>query len=51
VAKIYVCVWWGERKAERKKEEKFKLEEVFDTIRNTPSFSLNNSFTSNKVDL
>lgn len=33
------------------KGRKLKLEELFDTIRNTPSFSLNNFFTSNKVDL
>lgn len=48
----FVCAYGREEERQgRRKGRKFKLEELFDTIRNTPSFSLNNFFTSNKVDL
>lgn len=44
----FVCVYAREGESGGRRGRKLKFEELFDTVRNTPSFSLNNFFETTR---
>ena len=46
--KNFVCVYAREGESGGRRGRKLKFEELFDTIRNTSSFSLNNFFEATR---